>query len=71
MTTEQTNKMLLKNYDLKPTGSTIVPKAHDSSNKSFGHFRSHGECKVVVFNGLVANSTQLIWITTDNKEITL
>ena len=31
--------MLLKNYDLKPTCSTIVPEAHVGCNKSFRHFK--------------------------------
>ena len=39
---EQTNDMLLKNQDLRPTGSTAMPEAHANFNMSFGHFKGHG-----------------------------
>ena len=42
LTVEQTNELLLKNYDLRPTGSTVMPKTHVFSNKSFDYFRGHG-----------------------------
>ena len=37
LTAKQTNELLLKHHDLRPTRSTIVPKAHAGSNKSFKH----------------------------------
>ena len=36
---KQTNDLMLKNHNLKPTRSIGVPEAHAGSNKSFGHSR--------------------------------
>ena len=44
LTIEKTNELLLKNHDLRPSGSTTIPEAHARSNKSFSPLRSHG-CK--------------------------
>ena len=42
LTVVQTNELLLKNHNLRPSGSTIVPKAHASSDKSFSNSRGYG-----------------------------
>ena len=42
LTVEQTNELLLKNHDLRPTGSTTMRESHVSSNKTFGHFGGRG-----------------------------
>ena len=42
LTAEKTNELLLKNHDLRPTGSAAVPEAHANANKSSGQFRGHG-----------------------------
>ena len=42
LTTKKTNELLLKNYDLRSTGSTTVSEAHVGSNRSFGLSNGHG-----------------------------
>ena len=42
LTAEKTNELLLKNHDLRPTGSAAVPEAHANANKNSGQFRGHG-----------------------------
>ena len=37
LTIEKTNELLLKNYDLRLSGSTTVVEVHVSSNMSFGY----------------------------------
>ena len=71
MVDEQTNDLLLKNYNLRPTRSTAVPKAYVGSNRSFDHFRSHGAGKVEIFGQVAIDPAQIIEITFGNKMITL
>ena len=42
LTAEKTNELLLKNHDLRPTGSAAVPEAHANANKNSGQFRGRG-----------------------------
>ena len=41
LTVEQTNELLLKNHDLRPTGSKALPEAHVNSVKIIGHFKGY------------------------------
>ena len=41
LTAEQTNELLLKNHDLRPTGSKALPEAHANSEKIIGHFKGY------------------------------
>ena len=41
LTVEQTNELLLKNHDLRPTGSKALPEAHENFEKIIGHFKGY------------------------------
>ena len=41
-TAEQTNKLLLKNHDLKLVGAKAIPKANANENRNTSRFRGHG-----------------------------
>ena len=42
LTAEQTNQLLLKNYDLRPTGSKAIPEANANENRNTSQFRGRG-----------------------------
>ena len=41
LTAKQTNELLLKNHDLRPTGSKALPEAHANFEKIIGHFKGY------------------------------
>ena len=41
LTVEKTNELLLKNHNLRPTGSIVVLEAYAGSNRCFGPSRGH------------------------------
>ena len=41
LTAEQTNELLLKDHDLRPTGSKALPEAHANSEKNIGRFKGY------------------------------
>ncbi|KAK3431307.1 hypothetical protein EUGRSUZ_E03172 [Eucalyptus grandis] len=41
LTAEQTNELLLKNYDLRLAGSKALPEAHANFEKNTGHFKGY------------------------------
>ena len=71
LTAKKTNELQLKNHDLRPIESTVVPEAHTSSNRSFGHSKGRGANKVEVFSRVAVAPAHRIEITPENKIIAL
>ena len=42
LTAEQTNKLLLKNHDLRPAGSKAIPEVNANENRNTNRFKGRG-----------------------------
>ena len=70
MTVEKINELLLKNHDIKPTGSTAMLEAQANAYKSLG-LEVVSANKIKVFEKVVVDPTYIIEITPKNKIVIL
>ena len=55
LTIEQTNQLLLKNYDLKPVGTKVIPETNANENRNTNRFKVMGVDQDVILKGLAVN----------------